>query len=81
MIQNLCPRYSVARFNEHFIRSLESCDVSLILEDELIVLPISKGEDIKSIEEDRRKKKESSELNELKDGLSYTKPLHTLISE
>ncbi|KAI0074126.1 DUF699-domain-containing protein [Panus rudis PR-1116 ss-1] len=69
----------VARFNERFILSLGSCDDCLVLDDELNVLPISRGKDIKPIEEDRGKGKESSELKELKDSLADTKPVGDLV--
>ncbi|CAL1712686.1 unnamed protein product [Somion occarium] len=68
-----------ARFNERFILSLGSCDDCLVLDDELNVLPISRGKDIKPIEEDRGKGKESSELKELKDSLADTKPVGDLV--
>ncbi|OSD07469.1 DUF699-domain-containing protein [Trametes coccinea BRFM310] len=69
----------VARFNERFILSLGSCEDCLVLDDELNVLPISRGKDIKPIEEDRGKSKEESELKELKDSLSDTKPIGELV--
>ncbi|KAJ3485257.1 hypothetical protein NLI96_g5090 [Meripilus lineatus] len=69
----------VARFNERFILSLGSCDDCLVLDDELNVLPISRGKDIKPIEEDRGKGKEVSELKDLKDSLADTKPIGDLI--
>ncbi|KAI0308709.1 hypothetical protein OF83DRAFT_1160306 [Amylostereum chailletii] len=69
----------VARFNERFILSLGSCDDCLVLDDELNVLPISRGKDIKAIEEDRGKSKEHSELVDLKDSLAETKPVGDLI--
>ncbi|PSS34190.1 hypothetical protein PHLCEN_2v1757, partial [Hermanssonia centrifuga] len=69
----------VARFNERFILSLGSCDDCLVLDDELNVLPISRGKDIKAIEEDRGKGKEESELKELKDSLADTKPVGDLV--
>ncbi|KAI1794931.1 DUF699-domain-containing protein [Ganoderma leucocontextum] len=69
----------VARFNERFILSLGSCDDCLVLDDELNVLPISRGKDIKPIEEDRGKKKEESELKDLKDSLADTKPIGELV--
>lgn len=50
-----------------------------MLDDELNVLPISRGKDIKAIEEDRGKGKEVSELKDLKDSLSDTKPVGDLI--
>ncbi|KAH9915511.1 uncharacterized protein B0H18DRAFT_1124901 [Fomitopsis serialis] len=55
----------VVCFNEHSILSLGSCDDCLILNDELNVLPISRGKDIKSIEEEHGKGKATSELKAL----------------
>ncbi|KAF8836172.1 DUF699-domain-containing protein [Paxillus ammoniavirescens] len=69
----------VARFNERFILSLGSCADCLVLDDELNVLPISKGKDITPIEEDRGKGKVESELKDLKDSLSETKPVGELV--
>ncbi|TBU27168.1 DUF699-domain-containing protein, partial [Dichomitus squalens] len=69
----------VARFNERFILSLGSCDDCLVLDDELNVLPISRGKDIKPIEEVRGKSKEESELKDLKDSLADTKPIGELV--
>ncbi|KAF8204236.1 DUF699-domain-containing protein [Mycena galopus ATCC 62051] len=42
----------VARFNERFILSLGSCEDCLFLDDELNVLPISRGKDITPLEDD-----------------------------
>jgi len=69
----------VARFNERFILSLGSCDDCLVLDDELNVLPISRGKDIVAVEEERRKGKEESELKELKETLAGTKPVGELV--
>ncbi|KAI0032794.1 GNAT acetyltransferase 2-domain-containing protein [Vararia minispora EC-137] len=70
----------VARFNERFILSLGSCDDCLVLDDELNVLPISRGKNITAVEDDRGKDKEGpSELKELKDNLSDTKPVGDLV--
>ncbi|KAF9236966.1 GNAT acetyltransferase 2-domain-containing protein [Melanogaster broomeanus] len=69
----------VARFNERFILSLGSCADCLVLDDELNVLPISKGKDITPIEEDRGKGKADSELKDLKDSLADTKPVGELV--
>ncbi|KAF8267327.1 DUF699-domain-containing protein [Lactarius quietus] len=69
----------VARFNERFILSLGSCDDCLILDDELNVLPISRGKDITAIEEERGKGKEPSQLKELHESLADTKPVCDLI--
>jgi len=60
----------VARFNERFILSLASCSDCLILDDELNVLPISRGKDITPIDEDEIEDAEGvmveKELRELK---------------
>ncbi|KAI0769934.1 GNAT acetyltransferase 2-domain-containing protein [Fomes fomentarius] len=69
----------VARFNERFILSLGSCDDCLVLDDELNVLPISRGKDIKPLEEARGKSKEENELKDLKDNLADTKPVGELV--
>ncbi|KAI0263903.1 GNAT acetyltransferase 2-domain-containing protein [Gloeopeniophorella convolvens] len=69
----------IARFNERFILSLGSCDDCLVLDDELNVLPLSRGKDIAAIEEDRGKGKEQSELQELRESLADTKPVGELV--
>ncbi|OCH85192.1 DUF699-domain-containing protein [Obba rivulosa] len=69
----------VARFNERFILSLGSCEDCLVLDDELNVLPISRGKDIKPIEEDRGKGTAESELKDLKESLADTKPVGELV--
>ncbi|THH14726.1 hypothetical protein EW146_g5643 [Bondarzewia mesenterica] len=70
----------VARFKERFILSLGSCDDCLVLDDELNVLSISRGKDIKAIEEDQGKGREQSELKELKDSIVDTKPVVELVN-
>ncbi|KAG9007769.1 N-acetyltransferase 10, partial [Tulasnella sp. 427] len=73
----------VARFNERFILSLGSCEDCLVLDDELNVLPISRGKDILPIEENDLKRgkgqKVEKELKELKDSLAETKPIGELV--
>ncbi|KAF8573560.1 DUF699-domain-containing protein [Ramaria rubella] len=71
----------VARFNERFILSLGSCEDCLIFDDELNVLPISRGKDIVPLEDDdvEGKGKVKSELKELKDGLADIKPVGELV--
>lgn len=71
----------VARFNERFILSLGSCSDCLVLDDELNVLPISKGKDIIPIEESHGKGKDrvEEELAELKESLADTKPVGELV--
>ncbi|KAG8748379.1 hypothetical protein FRC10_005926 [Ceratobasidium sp. 414] len=71
-----------ARFNERFILSLASCDDCLVLDDELNVLPISRGKDIEPIDEAAEKgkgKQVELELNELKESLADTKPIGELV--
>jgi N-acetyltransferase 10 len=69
----------VARFNERFILSLSSCDDCLVLDDELNVLPLSRGKDITAVKEERKKGKEELELKELKETLADTKPVGELV--
>ena len=69
----------IARFNERFILSLGSCDDCLVLDDELNVLPISRGKDIKAIEEESGKRKEHVDLAELKENLADTRPVGELV--
>ncbi|KAG7091927.1 hypothetical protein E1B28_008319 [Marasmius oreades] len=63
-----------ARFNERFILSLGSSPDCLFLDDELNVLPISRGKDIVPCEPvaSSSTSKEDTELKELKDSLSDT---------
>ncbi|KAG6837179.1 hypothetical protein H0H93_013406 [Arthromyces matolae] len=70
----------VARFNERFILSLGSCDDCLVLDDELNVLPLSRGKDIVPIDDSIGKNKEvESEIKELKASLESTKPAGDLV--
>lgn len=88
-IQDVHSRYRTsshdsvtARFNERFILSLASCDDCLVLDDELNVLPISRGKDIEPIDEAAEKgkgKQTELELSELKESLADTKPVGELI--
>lgn len=60
------------RFNERFILSLGSCADCLVLDDELNVLPLSKGKDIsigRGEEDDRGRKKKAGELKDMKESL------------
>lgn len=61
------------RFNERFILSLGSCSDCLLLDDELNVLPLSKGKDITlgSAEgDDRGRKRKAAELKDMKESLN-----------
>jgi N-acetyltransferase 10 len=72
------------RFNERFILSLGSCSDCLVLDDELNVLPLSKGKDItlgKGDEDDRGRKLKAEELKEMKqtlEGVDIVGPLAKL---
>ncbi|ODN93460.1 N-acetyltransferase 10 [Cryptococcus wingfieldii CBS 7118] len=61
------------RFNERFILSLGNCADCLVLDDELNVLPLSKGKDIQigkaGEEDDRGRKRKAEELKEMKESL------------
>ena len=73
----------VARFNERFILSLGSCADCLVLDDELNVLPISRGKDITPISDDASGKskdnKSDSELKDLITALEDAKPAGDLV--
>lgn len=72
----------VARFNERFILSLGSCENCLVVDDELNVLPLSGGRNIKALppkDEDELSPKEA-ELKELKDSLADVQPAGSLVA-
>ena len=69
----------IARFNERFILSLGSCADCLVLDDELNVLPISKGKDTTPIEKERGKGKVESGFKDLQESLADTKPVGELV--
>ncbi|KIY44518.1 DUF699-domain-containing protein [Fistulina hepatica ATCC 64428] len=69
----------VARFNERFILSLGSCDDCLFLDDELNVLPISRGKDIQAVPDVEVLQPDAEELKELKESLADTQPASSLI--
>ncbi|KAJ3717581.1 GNAT acetyltransferase 2-domain-containing protein [Lentinula guzmanii] len=72
------------RFNERFILSLAACPDCLFLDDELNVLPLSKGKDIEPLPEQTGKGttqgKEDTELKELKSSLEGTVPAGPLVA-
>jgi N-acetyltransferase 10 len=74
----------IARFNERFILSLGSCDSCLVVDDELNVLPISGGKNIKPLpppDPDEEAKSESrKELDSIKESLSDSQPVGSLIT-
>jgi len=73
----------VARFNERFILSLGSCQSCLVIDDELNVLPISGGKEVKALpppDLDQPKTPAQRELDGLKDSLQDTQPVGSLVS-
>ncbi|KAL8703877.1 MAG: hypothetical protein Q9201_002966 [Fulgogasparrea decipioides] len=73
----------VARFNERFVLSLGSCDSCLIVDDELNVLPISGGRNVKPLpppDPDAEGKTEAKkELEHIKESLVDTQPVGSLV--
>ncbi|KAJ6005278.1 RNA cytidine acetyltransferase [Penicillium sp. IBT 35674x] len=81
----------VARFNERFILSLGSCASCLVVDDELNVLPISGGKNVKPLpppgstdESSSDKKKKSKDdgpsLPEIKESVQGTEPLSSFVN-
>ncbi|CAG8452327.1 845_t:CDS:10 [Ambispora leptoticha] len=71
-----------ARFNERFILSLGSCDNCLVVDDELNVLPISAGKNVKPLPPKSSPDEitaQQTELNELKSSLADTQPIGSLV--
>ena len=73
----------VARFNERFVLSLGSCDYCLFVDDELNVLPISGGKNVKPLPppdpEEEGKTKARKELEGIKERLVDTQPVGSLV--
>ena len=73
----------VARFNERFVLSLGSCDSCLFVDDELNVLPISGGKNVKPLPppdpEDEGRTKARIELDGIKESLVDTQPVGSLV--
>lgn len=75
----------VARFNERFILSLQSCENCLVVDDELNVLPISGAKDVKALappseEEEEEKKLGSPALRQIKADLETVQPAGSLVN-
>lgn len=74
----------VARFNERFILSLGSCDSCLVVDDELNVLPISGGKNVKPLPPPESTDDSTSgtkkELKEIKASLEDSKPVGPLVN-
>ncbi|TPX60136.1 hypothetical protein PhCBS80983_g02008 [Powellomyces hirtus] len=73
---------TVARFNERFILSLGSCESCLVVDDELNVLPISAGKNVKPLPriEEVPLTPTEKELAELKESLKDTQPVGSLVN-
>ena len=73
----------VARFNERFVLSLGGCDSCLFVDDELNVLPISGGKNVKPLPppdpEDEGNMKSRKELDGIKQSLVDTQPVGSLV--
>ncbi|KAL4907550.1 hypothetical protein BDW74DRAFT_149416 [Aspergillus multicolor] len=74
----------VARFNERFILSLGSCDSCLVIDDEMNVLPISGGKNVKPLpppeETDGNNSGPKKELEKIKDDLAESQPVGSLVN-
>ncbi|TFK22700.1 DUF699-domain-containing protein [Coprinopsis marcescibilis] len=70
-----------ARFNERFILSLGSCSDCLFLDDELNVLPISRGKDIQPLEDNAlpSSSADTTALKSIQESLADTKPAGDLV--
>lgn len=83
------PSDPVARFNERFLLSLSASPDCLVLDDELNVLPISKGKDIRPFDEQKpgesskaeitRQKSRQEELARLREELGQTRVVTDVI--
>lgn len=74
----------VARFNERFILSLGSCESCLVLDDEMNVLPISGGKNVKPLPPpesvDTTNTPSQKELKTIKESLAETQPIGSLVN-
>ena len=72
-----------ARFNERFVLSLGSCDSCLFVDDELNVLPISGGKNVKPLPppdpDDDKKTEARKELDGIKESLADSQPIGSLV--
>lgn len=74
----------VARFNERFILSLGSCDSCLVIDDEMNVLPVSGGKNVKPLppphpDDEQPTSSTTRELKQIKSDLVDTQPVGPLI--
>ncbi|UKZ75501.1 hypothetical protein TrVFT333_003187 [Trichoderma virens FT-333] len=73
----------VARFNERFLLSLGGCDSCLVIDDELNVLPISGGKNVRALpppDADQPKTPQMLELESIKDDNQERQPVGSLIN-
>lgn len=75
----------VARFNERFILSLGSCDSCLVLDDEMNVLPISGGKNVRRLPpaestDETANSATKRELKEIKESLAESQPVGSLVN-
>jgi N-acetyltransferase 10 len=73
----------IARFNERFILSLGSCESCLVIDDELNVLPISGGKNVKALpppDLDEPKSESQKEMDDMKEQLQDTQPVGSLVT-
>ncbi|TPX39994.1 hypothetical protein SeMB42_g01615 [Synchytrium endobioticum] len=71
---------TVARFNERFLLSLGGCDACLVLDDELNVLPLSAGKDVKPSPLKSEVSPSAAELKELKQQLEDSPHVGALVN-
>ena len=73
-----------ARFNERFILSLGSCESCLVVDDELNVLPVSGGKNIKHLPppdpDSEGKSLSEKELGGIKESLADSQPVGSLVT-
>lgn len=73
----------VARFNERFLLSLGGCESCLVIDDELNVLPISGGKDVKALpppDKDDARTPAQAELEGIKDETQDRQPVGSLVN-
>ncbi len=72
-----------ARFNERFILSLGKCESCLVIDDEMNVLPISGGKNVKALPPsglDEPKSESQRELDSMKEALEDAQPVGSLMT-
>ena len=73
----------IARFNERFILSLGKCESCLVIDDEMNVLPISGGKNVRALSPpdlDPSKSEAQKELESIKEALQDTQPVGSLVN-